>query len=325
MKKIMFAATFAALVGFGGATSSAMAQDYPDKPVRLIVPYPPGGGNDLLARLLSERLSEKWQQQVVVENRPGAGATIGTATVAKAAPDGHTILLSSIASHAISPNLYDDPGYDPIKDFSAITLIAELPIVLVVNSKQPFNTVGELVDFAKKNPGDLTFGSAGNGSVTHLAGEMFKVTAGIDMLHVPYGGGGPSLVAAQAGDVAMVFEPTAGALTTMQGGRIKALAISRSERLPDHPQIPTFAEERFDDYKMATWYSLHAPAGTPRSIIDAIQQDVADILKNPDMQDRLKTLGADIGGGSPEELDALVRSELARYTELIQKAKARID
>ncbi|CAN5458768.1 tripartite tricarboxylate transporter substrate binding protein [soil metagenome] len=308
-----------------GASAHAQTGAFPNKPVHIIVPYAPGGGNDILARLIGERLTTMWGQAVVVDNRAGAGATLGTQLVAKAAPDGYTLLLSSIASHAIGPNLYKRPGYDPIKDFAAITMIAKSPIILVVNAQLPIANVKEFVAYVKARPGALSYGSAGNGSVTHLAGEVFKIQTGIDMVHVPYSGGAPSLLAAQAGDVIGVFEPSTGALTAAAGGRVKALAVARSERLPDHPEIPTFAEAGFPEYTMATWYSLHAPAGTPRPIIDKIARDVATVLATADMKERVRKLGNDPDAGTPEQLDAFVKSELARYEDVLRKSGAQID
>jgi tripartite-type tricarboxylate transporter receptor subunit TctC len=305
--------------------TSAVAQAYPAKPVRLVVPYPPGGGNDTLARLFGQKLGDRLGQQFVVDNRPGAGATLGTDVVAKSAPDGYTILLSSIATHALSPNLYAKVPYDPVRDFTPIVLLAVAPTVAVVNKDLPVKSLGELIALAKSRPGKLTYASGGNGTPPHIAGELFKSLAGIDLLHIPYKGGGPALADVMGGQVDAMFDTAASCMPHVKSGRLKALAIGRISRSPDFPDLPTFAEAGLPGYEMNAWYSMHAPAGTPREIIDRLNAELNAILKLPDVQERLKALGIDAGGGTPDELAAYVRAENAKYGRLIRDAGIRIE
>src|ERR687896_1758497 len=227
----------------------ALAQGYPSKPVRMIVPYPPGGGNDTLGRLFAAKLGERMGQPFVVENRPGAGTMIGTEAAAKSPPDGYTILLSSIATHALSPNLYARVPYDPIKDFAPITLLGIAPTVLVVNSDLPAKNLQELIALAKSKPGSFTYASGGNGTPPHINGEVFKALAGIDLLHVPYKGRGPALADLVAGRVHVMLDTAASAMPHVRGGRLRALAISARERPPEYPEVPTFAEAGLPQYE----------------------------------------------------------------------------
>ena len=239
----------------------AAAQSYPVKPVRMIVPYPPGGGNDTLGRLFAAKLSERLGQPFVVENRPGAGTMIGTEAAAKSAPDGYTILLSSIATHALSPNLYSRVPYDPVKDFAPITLLGIAPTVLVVPADLPAKTLQELIAAAKAKPGALAYASGGNGTPPHINAEVFKSVAGIDLLHVAYKGGGPALVDLMAGRVQAMLDTAASAMPHVRSGKLRALAISAPRRSPELPDLPTFAEAGLPQYDTNAWYSMHAPGG----------------------------------------------------------------
>jgi tripartite-type tricarboxylate transporter receptor subunit TctC len=303
----------------------AAAQNYPVKTVRLIVPYPPGGGNDLLARLFGQKLTEAWGQQVIIDNRGGAGTTIGTALAARASPDGYTLLLSSIASHAVSPNLYSRPGYDPIKDFAPITLLAVAPMVVAVNQSSPAKTVKELMALAKSKPGMLKFANAGPGSPMHMGGEIFKDIAGVDILGVPYGGGGPALISLMAGETDMTFDTAASIMTHVRSGKLRALAIARATRLQEYPNLPTFIEAGLPDYKANAWYSFHAPAGTPRPVIAAVHRELVKALALPDVAERLRQLASDGVGNTPEEFDVFVKDELRKYSQLIKKAGIKVE
>ena len=298
---------------------------YPVKPVRLIVPYPPGGGNDTLARLFGLKLTESLGQQIVVENRPGAGTIIGTAAAARSAPDGYTLLLSSIATHAFAPHLYSKPGYDPVKDFSPITLLVIAPTLLVVNPALPAKSLKELVALARKRPGQLEFASAGTGSSAHMLGEAFKGLAKIDIIQVPYKGGGPAIIGTISGEAQMMVDPAASVLPHVKSGRLRALAIARSSRLPELPDIPTFAEAGMPDYTAAAWYSMHAPAKTPPEIIARLNKELVRILAAPDIKDRLRDLGSDGIGNSPEEFARFVANESARYAKLIKELGLKAD
>jgi len=307
------------------APGLAAAQSYPTKTIRLIVPYPPGGGNDLLARLFGQKLTEAWGQQVIIDNRGGAGTTIGTALAARANPDGYTLLLSSIASHAVSPNLYSKPGYDPIKDFAPITLLAVAPMVAAVNQSSPVKSVKELLAAAKAKPGLLKFANAGPGSPMHMGGEIFKDLTGANILGVPYGGGGPALISLMAGETDMAFDTAASIMTHVRSGKLRALAIARDKRLPEYPNLPTFIEAGLPDYKANAWYSFHAPAGTPRNVIDTVNKELVKALALPDVQERLRQLASDPVGNTPEQFDAFVKEELAKYSRLIKKAGIKVE
>ena len=301
----------------------AAAQSYPVKPVRMIVPYPPGGGNDTLARLFAAKLSDRMGQQFVVENRPGAGAMIGTEAAAKSAPDGYTILLSSIATHALSPNLYSRVPYDPVKDFAPITLLGIAPTVLVVNADLPAKTLQELINLAKKQ--QLAYASGGNGTPPHINAEVFKSVAGIDLLHVAYKGGGPALVDLMAGRVQAMLDTAASAMPHVRSGKLRALAISAPRRSPELPELPTFAEAGLPQYDTNAWYSMHAPAGTPPDIVRRLNTELVAILKDPEILARFKQLATDPVGNSPEEFAAFVRAELDKYARIIKAAGIKLD
>ena len=301
------------------------AQPYPAKAVRVIVPYPPGGGNDTLGRLFAAKLGERLGQPFVVENRPGAGTMIGTEAAAKSPPDGYTILLSSIATHALSPNLYARVPYDPIKDFAPITLLGVAPTVMVVNKDLPAASLAEFISLAKSKPGSFTYASGGNGTPPHINGEVFKALAGIDLLHVPYKGGGPALADLVAGRVHVMLDTAASAMPHVRGGRLRALAISARERSPEYPEVPTFAEAGLPQYETNAWYSMHAPAGTPPEIVRRLNAELVAILKDPEILARFKQLSTEPVGNSPEEFAAFVNAELEKYARIIKAANIRLD
>jgi tripartite-type tricarboxylate transporter receptor subunit TctC len=307
------------------ATSTSSGQAYPMRPVRLIVPYPPGGGNDTLARLFGQKLTEAWGQQVVVDNRPGAGTIIGTQLAARAAPDGYTLLLSSIASHAVAPHLYRNAGYDPIKDFTPITLLAIAPTVLCVNPSVPARSLQELIGLAKAKPGQLKFASGGNGTPPHMAGEIFASMTGIKILHVPYKGGGPAIAGLIGGETNMMFDTAASILPHVRGGKLRALAIARSSRLPEYPDLPTFTEAGVKGYEVNAWYSVHAPAGVPREIVTKVNRDLVRVLQMHDIKERLKQLGSEGIGNTPEEFGKFVRAESAKYAKAIKDAGVKVE
>jgi tripartite-type tricarboxylate transporter receptor subunit TctC len=305
------------------AALPAVAQAYPTKAVRMIVPYPPGGGNDTLARLFAAKLSDRLGQQFVVENRPGAGAMIGTEAAAKSAPDGYTILLSSIATHALSPNLYSRVPYDPVKDFAPITLLGIAPTVLVVPADLPAKALQEFINLAKKQ--QLAYASGGNGTPPHINAEVFKSVAGIDLLHVAYKGGGPALVDLMAGRVQAMLDTAASAMPHVRSGKLRALAISAPRRSPELPDLPTFAEAGLPQYDTNAWYSMHAPAGTPPDIVRRLNAELVAILKDPEILARFKQLATDPVGNSPEEFAAFVRAELDKYARIIKAAGIKLD
>jgi tripartite-type tricarboxylate transporter receptor subunit TctC len=303
----------------------AHAQTYPAKPVRVIVPYPPGGGNDTLGRLFAAKLSDRMGQQFVVENRPGAGAMIGTEAAAKSPPDGYTILLSSIATHALSPNLYSRVPYDPVRDFAPITLLGIAPTVLVVPADLPAKNLQELIAAAKAKPGSLAYASGGNGTPPHVNAEVFKAVAGVDLLHVAYKGGGPALIDLIAGRVQVMLDTAASAMPHVRSGKVRAIAISAPKRSPELPELPTFAEAGLPGYDTNAWYSMHAPAGTPPEIVRRLNAELVATLKDPDILERFKQLATDPVGNSPEEFAAFVRAELDKYARIIKSAGIKLD
>jgi tripartite-type tricarboxylate transporter receptor subunit TctC len=304
---------------------NAIGQSYPTKPVRVIVPYPPGGGNDILGRLFAARLSERMGQTFVVENRPGAGTMIGTEAAAKSPPDGYTILLSSIATHALSPNLYSRVPYDPIKDFAPITLLGIAPTVLVINKDVPVKDLRELIAMAKAKPGELAYASGGNGTPPHINGELFKSVAAVDLLHVPFKGGGPALADLAAGRVHVMLDTAASAMSHVRAGRLRALAISAPRRSPEYPDLPTFAEAGLPAYDTNAWYSMHAPAGTPADIVRRLNAELAAILKEPQIVERFRQLSTDPVGNSPEAFADFVKAELDKYARVIKAAGIKLD
>jgi tripartite-type tricarboxylate transporter receptor subunit TctC len=313
------------LVTCACAASAVLAQTYPTKPIRLIVPYPPGGGNDTLARLFGVKLTEAWGQQVVVDNRPGAGTIIGTQIAARAVPDGYTLLLSSIATHAIAPHLYAKPGYDPVKDFAPITLLAVAPTVVCVNPSVPARTLKELIALAKAKPGELKFASGGAATPPHMAGEIFASMTGIKLIHVPYKGGGPAHAGLLGGETSMMFDTAASILPHVRAGKLRALAIARGARLAEYPDLPTFAEAGVSGYEVNAWYSVHAPAGVPKYIVARTNAELVRILKLADIQERLKVLGSEGVGNTPEEFAKFVRAESAKYAKAIRDAGIKVE
>ncbi len=327
MNKIVVVAAVLFVTFFAAASGIAVAAaaEYPAKPIRLIVPYPPGGGNDTLARMFGAKLTEAWQQQVVVDNRPGAGTTIGTATAARAVADGHTLLLSSIATHAIAPNLYSKPGYDPVKDFSPITLLAVAPTVMVKHPSLPAASLKDFVALAKSRPGDIRYASGGSGTPPHMAGVIFAMMTGTSMLHVPYKGGGPAIAGLIGGETQVMFDTAASILPHVKTGKLQALAIARGQRLPDYSQIPTFTEAGLNGYEVNAWYSMHAPAGVPNAIINKLNAELVRILQLADISKRLQALGSEPVGNSPAEFAKFVAAESRKYAEAIKVSGAKVE
>ena len=305
--------------------TATFAADFPTKPIRLIVPYPPGGGNDTIARLLAQKVQEDWGQQLIVDNRPGAGATIGTALAARAAPDGYTIVMTSVATHAMGPQLYSNPGYDALKDFAAVTLLATTPMLLAASVSQPFKTLPELLAAAKAAPGKLSFASGGNGTPPHLSGAIFMDKAGVQMVHVPYKGSGPALVDVMAGQVTLIIDTAASATPHVRSGKLRGIAITGKQRWPDLPEVPTFAEGGLTDYESSSWYAIHAPAGTPKPVIAKLNAEFVRIVNLLDIKERFRQFSAAPVGSTPEQLDAFVKSEFAKWGKVIKSLNLRVD
>lgn len=301
-------------------SSACLAQQFPDKPVSLIVPFPPGAATDTIARTLADKLTEKWGQPVVVENRAGATGSIGSNYVARSKPDGYTMLVGTTSSHTMGPNLFKSKTWDPIKDFTPITLLAWAPNVLEVHPSLPAKTVPELIALLKKDPGKYTYASSGTGSSIHLAGELFQSLAGVEMTHIPYKGASPAVMDLLGGQVDIMFDTVALSLPHIKAGKLRALAVTTTQRSSSLPDIPTMQQAGLKDYEMAAWIGLLAPAGTPADVIAKIETDVQAILQTADVKKRLFDLGTDVSGMSSAEFSALVEKELPRYGEIMQKA-----
>lgn len=306
------------------APAVAGGQDYPSRPVRVVVPFSPGGAVDGPMRMVAQELAKRWGQQVVVENKPGAGATIGTEMVAKAAPDGYTLLLAS-QTNAISATLYQKLTYDPIEDFAPIASLGVSPQVLTLNPGVPANTVQELIALAKAKPGQLNFASSGAGGPTHLSGELFNLLAGVKTQHIPYKGGGPAMIDLLGGHVQMFFSVPINILGHVKSGKLKALAVSGESRIAALPQMPTFTEAGLPGFDVKTWNGVLAPAGTPRAIVDKLSGEIAAILGKAEVREKLNSLGMSTMISTPEQFGALIASDLALYRKVVKSAHIRID
>jgi len=311
------------LVTFGAAPSSA--QDYPSKPIRLVVPYPPGSGTDIVGRLLAQRLGESLGQQVYVDNRPGAGATIGTAFVAKGTPDGYTILMADLGPLAIGPSFYRQLPYDPIKELAPISQVAVLPFVLVVHPSVPANNVPELIALAKAKPGQLNYASVGNGTAVHLATELFRQIAGIDIVHIPYKGSAPALTDLVAGRTSMMFVNVLSVRGFLESGQLRAVAIGTAERSPAMPEVPTVAESTQPNFRAGVWFGLLAPAETPRAIIDRLNAETVRVLQTPDFKAKLIEQGAESIPSSAEQFSALIQAEITKWADVIRSSGVRME
>ena len=315
------------LVSFGclGAAAWAQAQSFPSKPLRLIVPFAVGGSSDVMARGLAKQLSDQMGTQVVVENRPGGGGGVAMEAVVKSAADGHTLLYGTIGTNSVAPVLFKNLPVDPVKDLVPVSLLALNPSVLIVNAALPIQTVGELIAYAKANPGKLSYASAGNGSISHLATELLKTTAQIDILHIPYKGGGAASADLLAGNVSMMIETITNAMTLVKSGKVRAIANSGSKRWSTAPELPTFIESGVPGFTAESWIALFAPAGTPRPIIDRLQRDVAAVLALPEVRERYSALGLLPGGGTPEQLAAQLKEDYTRWEKVIREAGIKIE
>jgi tripartite-type tricarboxylate transporter receptor subunit TctC len=316
----------AALAVAGFAISGAtMADGYPDRTVHLVVPQSAGGGADILARTVAAKLSEAWGKQVIVENRPGAAGIIGTQGVAQAAPDGYTLLMGAISTHAINRALYKDLSYDPVKDFEAITMVASAPLLVVVHPSVEANSVQELIALAKSKPGKLNFSSAGNGNSTHLAGEMFKSMSGADIVHVPYKGATPAEVGLMGGQVSLMFSSILSAMPHSKAGKMKALAVTSTQRSSVMPELPTVGETGLPGYDVNPWYGLFAPRGTPKDVVNKISSEVRRIVQMPDVKNRFATLGADAQGNTPEQFASFIDAEIKKWSRVVKESGTKID
>jgi tripartite-type tricarboxylate transporter receptor subunit TctC len=311
--------SIAALVLSLAASSLAHAQSYPTKTVRIIVGLAPGGTTDVFTRTLAQRLTEAWGQTVIVENRPGASGMIGAEAVAKAAPDGYTLLVSPQTSLAVAPALYGKAPYDTAKDFAPVSLLGSTPLVMIVHPSFPAKTFAEFVALAKKGT-PLTYGSGGVGSSPHMTGELISAALGVKMNHVPYKGENPAIADTMGGQIPIMFGNLPVALPHVRSGKVLALATTTAKRSPLAPEIPTMSEGGIKDFEMATWYGMLAPAGTPPELVQKIQRDAARVLSDPQTRERLTQMGVDLILNTPEEFRTYLNAEIARYTKIIKSA-----
>jgi tripartite-type tricarboxylate transporter receptor subunit TctC len=305
--------------------TGASAQGFPTKPIRIVVPFPAGGTTDVLARAAAQKLTETLGQPAVVDNRPGAGGNIGAELVAKSAPDGYTLLMGTVGTHAINPGLYPKLPYDHVKDFAPVILVAGVPNVLVVNPSLPVNSVQELVAYAKANPGKLNFASSGNGTSIHLSAELFKLMAGVQMTHVPYKGSAPALQELVGGQVQLMFDNLPSSLALIKAGKLKALAVTSKERAPALPDVPTIAESGLPGYDASSWFGLLAPAGTPPPAIARLNGEIAKWLATPEAREKLLAQGANAAGGTPEDFARFIAAETAKWQKVVKESGAKVD
>jgi len=321
MRKLI-PALFLCVAGLSHAQSNSA---YPAKPIHLIVPFPPGGGNDTVARAIAQQISPELGQAVVIDNRPGAGGSVGAELAAKAPPDGYTLFLAGVGSHVVNPNLHKKLGYDPLKDFAPITLIASAPSVLVVNPKVPAQNIAEFTAYARAHPGVLNYASNGNGSAAQLAAAMYESMAGVKMVHVPYKGIAPAMTDLMGGEVQLMFGTVVALVPHIQSGKLRALAVTGKKRSALLPEIPTLRESGLPEYEAGSWYGIEAPAGTPRAIIDQLNAVMVKALKQPEVARRLALDGAEVIGSTPEEFGAHIKSELERVAKVVRAAGIQIE
>jgi len=310
----------AAALALALSAVAAQAQDYPNKSIRMIVPYPPGGGTDVVARILNEKLAPELGQPIVIDNKGGAGGSVGTELAAKAPPDGYTVLLT-LSSHTINPKLFPKLGYDVERDFVPVSLAALIPQILVANPSVPANNVAELVALLKANPGKFNYASVGIGSPGHIAGELFKLKTGVQMTHVPYKGGGPAVTDTIGGQVQLLFVSMPAALQFVKQGRLKPIAVTSAKRSASAPDVPTIVENGGPDVVVDSWYGMLVPAKTPSSVVAKLNASMAKVLAMPDVREKLFAQGAEAVSNSSTEFDAIIRDELKKWEYVIREAK----
>jgi tripartite-type tricarboxylate transporter receptor subunit TctC len=323
MNRIIQRAALFVLLALSAA--AAAAQPYPSKPIRLVVPFPAGGTTDILAREVGQRLSLSLGQPVVIDNRPGAAGNIGSELVAKSAPDGYTLLMATVGTHAINPNLYARIPYDHVKDFAPVVLVAGVPNVLEVTPSLPVHSVADLIKLAKEKPGQINFASSGSGTSIHLSGELFKTMAGVDMTHVPYKGSAPAITDLIGGQVQVMFDNLPSSLQQIKAGKLRAIAVTSAQRAPALPDVPTIAESGLPGFEATSWFGIVAPAGTPPTIIARINADVNQWLQSPEAKEKLLAQGAVAAGGSPEQFAAYIHAETEKWARVVKASGAKVD
>ena len=313
------------LLALMGACVPVHAQTFPARPVRIVVPFPPGGTSDILARSIGQKLSEEWGQPVLTDNRPGAAGNIASENVAKSKPDGYTLYINTVGTHAINPAIYAKLAFDPINDFTPITNLVNLPSVLLVHPSVPVKNVRELIALAKKRPGELQYSSAGSGAQPHLTAEMFKTMAGVNLLHVPYKGAGPQMIGILSGEVALTFATAPSGVPYVKNRQLRALGVTSPNRIPALPDVPTIAEGGVAGYEAVGWNGLLAPAALPAPLLDKIRDAVVKIVRLPEINERLIGLGAEPALSTPAEFAALIKSEIVKWAKVVKESGAKLD
>lgn len=321
VRRTIFIAAVVLMCGMPSVTwSQPSAERYPSRPIRLIQPFPPGGGADVAARFVAQQVSERLGQTIVVDNRGGAGGAIGTEIAAQSAPDGHTFLMATASTIVINP-LVNKVRFDPVRDFDPVIHVSTVPLILVVHPSVPVKSVRELISLARAQPGKINFASSGEGTISHLAGELFKILTGTDMVHVPYRGGGPARTALIAGEVQVNFANMLASAGDVRAGRLRALAVSTRKRTEGMPEVPTMQEAGVAQYEVLQWSGILAPRGTPRARIELINREVNRVLETPKAREFFLAGGSEPGGGSPQAFGALIHSDIARWSKVIKQAK----
>lgn len=306
------------------ALMPAVAQQYPTKPIKLILPFPTGGATDVMSRILAEKLTSRLGQPVIVENKPGAGTMLASEYVAKAPADGYTLLMAA-SSLVIAPSLYSKVNYDPIKDFTPVTQVAAVIHLVVVNPNLPVQSIQDLIAYLKANPGKVSYGSTGSGTSTHLEAELFKKMAGVEIEHIPYKGSTPALADLVGGQTSMMFDPIASSKPYLESGRLRALAVTTAQRSISAPDLPTVAESGLPGYEAMPWLGIVAPAGTPKPVVDRLYKEVSEVLKMQDVKDRFKSLGLDIIGNTPAEFATFIAQDQKKWDQVIKNSGAKAD
>jgi tripartite-type tricarboxylate transporter receptor subunit TctC len=324
MRRFVMLATVAAGLLFFGVPALAQS-NYPNKPIRLVVPFPPGGGTDILARVIGQKLSESLGQAVVVDNKPGAGGNIGVDAVAKSQPDGYTMVIGQTSNLAVNPTLYPKLPYDPIKDLAPISLVASAPLVMVVAAGSPLKSLDDVITAAKAKPGDVTFASPGSGTVAHLSGELLQQAANVKFQHIPYKGAAQALTDLTGGQVQLYMSSVPTALSQIKGGRIRPLVVTSTKRLADLPDVPTVAESGFKDFETSTWFGLLVRAGTPQTIISKLNSEVNRVLQMPEVREKFASEGAEVVSGTPQQFGDLMKQEIEKWGLVVKESGAKVD
>ena len=325
MVKMIPVALRVLLLALAWACIPLHAQTFPSRPVRIVVPFPPGGTSDILARSIGQKLAEEWGQPVLTDNRPGAAGNIASENVAKSKPDGYTLYINTVGTHAINPAIYAKLAFDPLNDFTAITNLVNLPSVLLVHPSVPVKNVKELIALAKKRPGELQYSSAGSGAQPHLTAEMFKTMAGINLLHVPYKGAGPQMIGILSGEVALTFATAPSGVPYVKSGQLRALGVTSGNRIPALPEVPTISEAGVPGYLAVGWNGLIGPAAIPAPLLDKIHAAVVKIVRSPEINARLVDLGAEPALSTPAEFAALMKAEIVKWAKVVKDSGAKLD